>query len=167
MFVCLFLGLAVGWSFRQSSVARQAQEASEQWRRDIDLISARESDLGELLADPRTCIARLGASVDAGSPVIATVFWNGDRHDGVLFCRQLEPLPAKRSYGLWALDGSRATLAANFLPTVGQTIYPFRCDVPWAAHAVVELTSGPDDGTPDAAGVNVLSRGRLQAAGGS
>ncbi len=179
VFVCLMLGLAIGWSFRETNAVFQAEATSEQRRRDIDLITARQSELGDLLADPRTQLARLDADAGASIPVGASVFWNPVRHDGVLFCRKFTPAPAMQVYCLWVDGGGaagsaggsagdgRPARAATFQPAPGQTIYPFHCDLSVDSRADFVLTRGPAEAPPESAGVETLARGPLLPPGRS
>ena len=127
---CLALGIALAWGqyeLRQRSLADGNLRA---YRQQVDTLSARDGDLGDLLADPNTKFVRLqtDASGELNPLRRAAIAWNDGRQRGVLFCDNLAPAGDGKEYQLWLIpDAGAADATAVGLVDAqpGKTVYAF------------------------------------------
>jgi hypothetical protein len=137
----LCLGLALAWGFQQSRQQQIAKAHTEQERLAADRILAQQDDLGRFLAQHATISIPLTGAT--GGPVpSATVAWNKDRGDGVLFCDGLEKLLPPRTCQLWFKSPTGTACAARVDPIAGQDIYRFHIDGPDVDPSEIILTRG-------------------------
>jgi len=131
---CLALGFTISWGTYELKYRVHEAAAVSAYRHDLDFERACDSDLGKLLADPRTTLTRLKDvySTDPGvsdleEPIrSAVVAWNQDREQGVLFCPELKPPASGTSYQVWILpqDGGPIPITLeNVQP--GKTVFAF------------------------------------------
>jgi hypothetical protein len=154
---CLALGFVTSWASYEmhQRVAQQANES--QARHDLDLLWSSQSDLGRLLADPRTKLVQLSpAGID--SPVrVASVAWNQESQSGAVFSEDLGD-GSGREYQIWLVPASGAATAVAFGPgEPGRAVYLFRPIGQAARPSEMVLTPKSDADQPE----NALARGRL------
>jgi hypothetical protein len=119
---CLALGFAMSWGAYEVRQRLAEEQSAADVRHDLDVLVGQQSDLGHLLADPRTRLARL-APADGGSPVrFADIAWNNETRSGVLFC---DGLSVQQNYQILLVSASGAATAVVLGPTeAGRTVYP-------------------------------------------
>lgn len=122
---CLALGVAMSWGAYELRSRMADQSRVRQFRHDLDLLSSHQSDVGELLADPRTHFVRLFAVDGHESIGPAAVAWNDTRQAGVFFCDD-PTAGAQRRLQIWLVSQSGSATSADVgVGQPGQTIYTF------------------------------------------
>jgi hypothetical protein len=128
---CLALGFAMSWGSYELHQRFAQRDSDVQFRHDLDLLTSQQSDLGELLADPRTKLVRLVPVNGRPQVRLASVAWNDQRQSGAVFCGDLADGGSRR-FQVWLLPSSGTPIAISFGPSeAGRAVYPFSS----AAHA--------------------------------
>jgi hypothetical protein len=158
--VCLALGFAISWAGYEVR-QRLAQEASVvHFRHDLDMLSSQQSDLGQLLADPRTKLIRMSPVDGAWAVADACVAWNGERQSGILFCRMLNESEGQK-FKLWLIPTVGPAAGADIGPAeVGKSVYPFNTIGSAESPARIELTNWTNTDQPSGL---TLARGELHS----
>jgi hypothetical protein len=127
---CLVLGVVLAWGHYEVGQRRLAESDIRLYRHDLDALTSRDGDLGNLLADPDTKLVPLEtADPREISPLhLAAIAWNDGHQRGALFCDNLAPAGDGREYQLWLIprEGDDAATAVSLSdPEPGQTVYAF------------------------------------------
>jgi hypothetical protein len=157
----LGLGLALSWGIQQNRQRRALQDQFDRARTATDLVISQEDDLGRFLAQRNTLSIPLSGSPE-GPVKSASVAWNGDLHEGRLFCDGLQTLWPPRTCQLWFGGKSGYVNVIRFEPIPGQDIYQFHAETQTAAPSEIILTHGTAaDSFDHIAPMDILARGRV------
>jgi len=154
---CLALGFVTSWGAYEMK-QRVRQEAGAQTARDnFSWIVSQQTDLGRLLADPKTKLVNLVPSV-SGSPVrVASVAWNQQSQLGALFCEDLAGARGKR-YQIWLVPQSGVATTVLVGPVdPGRSVFMFSPVKPAQPPSEMILTPEQNTAQPE----QVLARGRI------
>jgi hypothetical protein len=154
---CFGLGFAMSWGTYEMR-QRVAQEVGAQdARHEVDILNGQQSDLGRLLADPRTILVRLTATEESGAPGLACVAWNQQTQTGAVFCGDLA-VGNNQHYLVWLVPSSGAATTAVFGPAQsGRSVYLFSPTSQAAPPVELILTPQTESTSPRQA----LARGKV------
>jgi hypothetical protein len=139
----------------RTRVAQQVSTAA--YRHDLDLLIGQQSDVGRLLADPRTKLVRLLPVGDDSMVGRASVAWNQESQSGAVFCDDLT-IGGEHWYQLWLMPATGRATSVKFGPTQpGCAIYPFISTQPAALPSEMILTPQSQTEQPQ----NALARGKV------
>jgi hypothetical protein len=155
---CLVLGFTLSWASYELRQRLTQQADYARFRHDLDILVSQQSDLGQLLADPRTKLVRLETQDDQWPVRDLSVAWNDDRQTGVLFCRMLDTVVGQR-LELWLVPGAGPAAPVDVGPAeLGRTVYPFSPAGRSVTPREIWLTHWTDSDQPGAA----LAKGELE-----
>jgi len=155
---CLALGFALSWAAYEHRLRNTDNALVAQYRHELDILTSRQSDLGQLLADPRTQMIRLSPVDDltrgVRSPVrSAAIAWNQPRQMGAVFCDELRQ--SEHEYQILFIGESGSSGAVALRPAGRmQSVYSFGSPQPGASPSQFVLTVADDQ--------SVLARGQVQ-----
>jgi hypothetical protein len=125
---CLALGFVSSWAVYEMHTRIADQVNAVTYRHDLDMLAGQQSDLGRLLADPRTKLVRL-APVDASISRIS-VAWNQESQTGAVFSENLAD-GGGHWYQLWLMPAAGRATIVSFGPTEpGRAVYPISSTQP-------------------------------------
>jgi hypothetical protein len=155
---CLALGFALSWAAYELRERTTGDRLITQYRHELDMLTSRQSDLGQLLADPRTQLIRLSPVDDLSrgvrSPVrSAAVAWNQGRQMGAVFCDELKQ--SEHDYQILFIGASGSSDAVALRPSGREeSVYSFNSPQPGASPSQFVLTVADDQAA--------LARGQVQ-----
>jgi hypothetical protein len=139
------LGLALYDARLQLSTQQAAQQQ-------LTAELAQERVLTNLIAHTDTRVADLTSPQPTTPPAAGWIVWSPGRQRGFMVVHYLPPLPAGKTYQLWAIAGQQARSATVFeVDTVGHAalmvsagvVHPDRFEITVEAAGGVALPSGP------------------------
>jgi hypothetical protein len=154
---CLALGFVTSWAVYEMHT-RVAQEiGTVNYRHDLDVLIGQQTDLGRMLADPRTKLVRLIPVADDSPLRLISVAWNQQTQTGAVFGDDLADA-GERWYQLWLMPQTGQATIIRFGPARrGRAIYPFSSTRPAAPPAEMILTPALQTDQPQ----NPLARGKV------
>jgi hypothetical protein len=155
---CLALGFVMSWGAYELRARLTDQASVTHFRHDLDLLSSHESDVGELLADPRTHFVRLAPTEEHTTIGPVAVAWNDTRQMGVFFCDD-QTAGGQRRLQIWLVSPSGSATAADVgTGRPGQTMYTFSPVGRAAPPREIDLTLWSDALQP----ADLLARGDVR-----